>query len=218
MKKSAIILVFLAASTFGFVPSVLAQEIGSPRRDVAFLRAGYFYGRSGTAEGSTGYLELNPSRWVGFFGLVSHSRNESEVDGGQAAAWDVISGVGVTAHAPELKGFLFSPFFQIEYQCAHDTFTLPLGDGTSYEDARGNRRHLFTVGASVDRAIVKNGPRWAARVGRNLGDGLAVNNAGGLYLVGGIIFPLDHPVELGRSFKKMIGMKSHAGESTAARP
>jgi len=63
------------------------------------------------------------------------------------------------------------------------------------------------LGVMVDRAIVKDGPRWAVRAGRNFGAGPSVQNAGGVYAVGGVIFPLDHPVLLGRSFKRRIGLK-----------
>ena len=39
-----------------------------------------------------------------------------------------------------------------------------------------------------------------------------------LYLVGGVIFPLGHPVELGRSFRRMVGRKPLMDDSAAVRP
>jgi hypothetical protein len=87
---------------------------------------------------------------------------------------------------------------------------MPLDDGTVYSYGDDQTHHVITVGATVDRAIVRNGPRWVVRIGKNFGQGPTVQNAGGLYLVGGIAFPLDHPYRLGQSFKTMLGMKSPA--------
>jgi hypothetical protein len=114
-----------------------------------------------------------------------------------------------------MKGFLISPFVQMAYQNEHDRIVIPLGDGTSYQDRDDHMHRVWTIGPTIDRAITKNGPRWVARIGKNLGDGPAVKNAEGLYFVGGVIFPLDHPVELGRSLKRMVGWKPPAADLPA---
>jgi len=189
-------------------PPVLVQNLGiSHENRIPFLRAGIFYGRTGTAKGPSSYLEINPSRWFGFCGFAARSGAASQPDGAAVQTWDFTSGVCVTAHAPEVKGFLISPFVQIEYQSDHDHISFPLGDGTFYQESDNHQRHVMTYGTTIDRAIVKNGPRWAIRAGKNYGGGPAANNAGGLYLTGGVIFPLDHPVELSRSFRKMAWWK-----------
>lgn len=170
-----------------------------------FLRVGLFGGRTGTALGPSGYVEINPLRWVGVCTFVSRSNATSGADGGTAHDWDFSTGMCVVGHAPEIKGVLISPFVQMSYQNNHTRFIMPLADGTFYRDGNNNLRRQWTLGTGIDRAIVRNGPRWAMRIGRNYGNGPEVNNAYGLYLVGGVIFPLDHPVELARSlglFKK----------------
>jgi len=121
-------------------------------------------------------------------------------------------------HSPEVKGFLISPFVQIAVQSDHRRLVIPLNDGTTYQDGAHQQRVLWMLGSTVDRAIVKNGPRWAVRAGKNFGGGPAVKNAGGLYLVGGLIFPLDHPVKLARSMPRMVGLKPHPADSSTAQP
>jgi hypothetical protein len=215
-KSIAAVALLFVCLMFSTSP-VSAQGFGTSLGNrVPFVRSGYFYGRTGTALGSGGYLEINPSRWLGFCGFAAHSSATSERDGGRAHGWDFSTGVCITAHAPEAKGFLISPFVQIAYQSDHGRLVIPLDDGTTYQEGEDHGRHLLTVGASVDRAIVKNGPRWVVRVGRNLGDGPAAKNAKGLYLVGGVILPLSHPVELGQSLRKMVGGNRHAADPYTA--
>ena len=107
----------------------------------------------------------------------------------------------MTAHAPEIKGLLISPFVQMSYQNDHERIAIPMGNGAFYKDGEDHLGRLWSAGASIDRAIVKNGPRWAVRIGKNFGKGPAVENAWGLYVVGGIILPLDHPMRLMNSFR-----------------
>jgi hypothetical protein len=194
-------------------PSVLAQEIKpSPTSQIPFVRAGLFYGRTGTAQGPSGYLEVNPIRWLGLCAFASRSQATSASDGGTEEAWDFSTGGCVTAHFPQVKGFLISPFVQMTYEKEHDRFTMLLDDGTLYKDGQDHVRHLLTPGVSVDRAIMKNGPRWAMRIGENFGSGPAAKNGRGLYLVGGVIFPLSHPAELGRPFRRMFGGKAQSAQ------
>ena len=216
MTRSIIAVVLLFVCVGLSTSAAQAQEAGrSLTNRLPFVRAGIFGGRTGTATGSSGYLEINPLRRLGFCAFVSQSRATSLRDGGIAQGWDLSAGGCATVHAPQVKGFLISPFVQMAYQNDHGRFTIPLGDGTFYTDGQNEINHLWTVGVTVDRAIVKDGPRWAARVGKNLGPGPAAENAGGLYLVGGVIFPLDHPVRLGQSFGHMIGFRPHANSAFA---
>jgi hypothetical protein len=181
---------------------VLAQGFEpQPRNQVSFLRVGLFAGRTGTALGPSGYVEINPIRWVGVCAFASRSNATSSTDGGSAHDWDFSTGLCATAHAPEIKGILISPFVQMSYQNNHSRFAMPQADGTIYREADDHLRRQWTVGAGIDRAIVRNGPRWAMRIGKNFGSGPAVDNARGLYLVGGLILPLDHPIELARSLR-----------------
>jgi len=171
------------------------------------VRAGLYYGRTGTALGTGVSLEVNPIRWFGLCAFGSQSRATTVNENDPVKEWDAVFGACATTHLPQMKGFLISPFFQWAYQSDHQRVDIPLSDGTIYQETHGEIHHLWTVGSAVDRAIVTNGPRWMVRVGRNIGSGPAAQHAGGLYAVGGIVFPLDHPVELARSFRRMVGWK-----------
>jgi hypothetical protein len=189
----------------------LAQENGSPLTDrTPLLRTGIFFGRTGISLGPGAYVEVNPLPWLGICATVSHSQATHDVEGGTVRVSDTSMGGCITGHLPEVKKFLISPFIQTVHERHHDRFTLPLDEGTFYYYGDDQTHHVLTVGAMVDRAIVRNGPRWVVRIGKNFGQGPAVENAGGLYLVGGIAFPLDHPSRLGQSFKTMLGMKPTA--------
>lgn len=182
------------------------------------MRVGFFGGRTGTALGPSGYVEINPIRWVGVCAFASRSNATAGTNGGTAHDWDFSTGMCVTAHAPEIKGILISPFVQMSYQNNHSRFYMPLADGTIYRDGDDHMRRQWTLGTGIDRAIVKNGPRWAVRVGRNYGNGPEVSHAYGLYFVGGIIVPLDHPVELARSLRIIKTSNSQDSGSLAGRP
>jgi len=208
LKSPITLLVMSIVCLFYFAPAVLAQQIGpSHNNRVSFARAGLFYGRTGSALGTGAYVEVNPIRWLGFCAFASHSRATSETEDGPVLEWDAAIGVCATIHLPEKKGFLVSPFVQMAYQSDHNRIDIPVGDGTIFRVQQNQMHRLWTVGPAIDRAIVRNGPRWAVRIGKNFGAGPAVTNLGGLYVVGGVIFPLDHPVELGRSFRRMVGLK-----------
>jgi hypothetical protein len=208
MQRPIFFVVILYVCLLTFAPSSQAQQTG-PANDnrVSFLRAGAFYGRTGDALGISGNVEINPVWWLGFCAFASHSRATSVTEDGPVVDWDVAVGACATAHLPEVKGFLISPFVQMSYQSDHNRVDIPLGDGTTFRVQQDQMNHLWAVGTAIDRAIVKNGPRWAVRIGKNFGAGPAVENVGGLYAVGGVIFPLDHPVLLERSFRRMVGMK-----------
>lgn len=217
--RSLAALVFLFICASFCAPSIHAQAAPFALGNrVPFARAGIFGGRTGQATGTSGYIEINPPWRIGFCAIVSQSGAISQQDGGIASGWDLSAGGCVIAHAPEIKGFLVSPFVQMTYMRDHGRFALPLGDGTYYREAQDNIRHLFVAGLTVDRAIVRGGPRWALRIGENFGTGPAVDHFAGLYLAGGIIFPLDHPLALGRSFTRMAGLKPRRVAASADRP
>jgi hypothetical protein len=190
-------------------PPTLVQQVSgrtNEDRQVSVIRLGGFFGRTGSAIGSSVYVEINPIRWIGLCGIAAHSRATSINEGDPVLEWDSTVGGCVTSHLPSIKGFLISPFAQYTVQTDHNRVTVPLGAGANYMYTQNQTNHLWTAGASIDRAIVKDGPRWIARIGENFGKGPAAHNADGLYLVGGIIFPLDHPVKLARSFPRMVGL------------
>ncbi len=212
---SAILFVYLVLSG---APSMAQESAPQFRNGIPFVRTGLYFGRPGIAEGPGGYLEINPLPWLGFCAIVSHSQTTHEIEDGQARVSDLSVGGCVTAHLPERKGFRISPFVQRTRENEHNRFDIPLGDGTIYRDGDNERHRVWPVGVTIDRAIVKNGPRWVARIGKNFGDGPAANNAEGLYFVGGLLFPLDHPVELGQSMRRMVGRKTPAADSASAHP
>jgi hypothetical protein len=198
---------------------LLAQEaLPSLDNGVSFLRAGYFYGRSGTATGPTVYVEANPIRWVGVCAIVAKSHASSGVDGGTAQLWDSSAGGCFSGHLPMFKGLLISPFGQVLNQRTRDVISIPLGGGQFYVDGQLHTSPVWTFGSAIDRAIVKDGPHWAVRIGRNVGQGDSAKYAGGIYAIGGVIFPLDHPVALGRSFRRFVGWKPSANDSSATQP
>jgi hypothetical protein len=214
LKSPAFLLVTFFVCLFSSAPSVLAQQAGPPPENrVSFARAGVFLGRTGSALGSGAYVEVNPIRWVGVCAFAAHSRATFVTEGKPVQDWDSTIGVCVTSHLPMWKGFLISPFLQMAYQSDHDRVDIPLGNGATYRYEQNQMYRLWTAGPSIDRAIVKDGPRWQVRIGENFGNGPAVKRAGGVYAVGGVIFPLDHPVKLGRSFKRMIGLKPKTAPS-----
>jgi len=199
-------------------PVLARKTTHSLRNRIPYMRVGLYFGRTGIAQGPGAYLEINPFRWLGLCAIASHSQTVHVVDGDHARVSDFSAGGCVTVHLPEMKGFLISPFFQMTYQNEHDRVVIPLDDGTSYLDRDDPIHRIRTVGTTIDRAITKNGPRWIARIGKNFGDGPAANHADGLYFVGGLVFPLDHPVELGRSLRKMVGWKKSEDDSSSVHP
>jgi hypothetical protein len=219
LKGSIVAAILLFICLALFPPPVMAQK-GVPltRNRIPFARAGLYLGRTGIAEGPGAYLEINPLPWLGFCAVVSHSQTNQEEDGGHARVSDISAGGCVTAHFPEAKGFLISPFVELANQHEHDRFALLLDDGTTYRDGSDGRHRAWLVGSTIDRAITKNGPRWAVQIARNFGGGPAAKNVGGLYLVGGLIFPLDHPTELGRSLRRIAGSKKSSPDSASGQP
>ena len=208
MKRPIWVLALILVSVFLSNCSGFAQQVAFPVVDrVSALEAGVLYGRTGSATGFSAYVEVNPIRWVGICAFVSQSRATSEAEDGLVHAWDSSSGGCVTTHLPRWKGFLVSPFAQFSHQRDHQHIDIPVGDGTTYVEMDSHTHRLWGPGASVNRAIVKDGPQWMVRIGRNFGAGPAAKNASGIYAVAGILFPLDHPVALSRSFKRMVGLR-----------
>jgi len=208
VKKRITRFVLACACLFATTSSLRAQSSATTGTDkVSFVRAGVFLGRSGSAIGPTLYVEVNPLRWLGVCAVAAQSQSTSSESGGVAHDWDFSTGFCVTAHAPAVRGFVISPFVQVGYQNNHERFAMRLADGDLYRDGDNQRGRQWLVGPMIDRAIVENGPRLAVRVGRNFGKGPASQNADGVYAVAGVILPLDHPVQLARSFRRMTGWK-----------
>jgi hypothetical protein len=93
---------------------VLAQKTTPPLRNrIPYVRAGLYLGRTGIAQGPGAYLEINPFRWLALCAIASHSQTVHVVDGDHARVSDFSVGGCVTAHLPEIKGILFSPFVQM---------------------------------------------------------------------------------------------------------
>jgi len=218
--KNSLVAIALLFGCHAFSPRPVLGQGLAPQSDnrVGFVRLGLLAGRTGTALGPSAYVEINPLRWAGFCAFAARSNATANSDGGRAHDWDFSTGACVTAHAPSLKGVLVSPFLQVEYLNNHERFAMPLADGTFYRDSDDRIRRQWTVGTTVDRAIVRSGPHWAIRVGRNFGRGPATNNADGLYLVGGLIFPLDHPKGLARSLGLMRNSNPRDLSASADRP
>jgi hypothetical protein len=212
---SAVVCMYLVLTAAASMAQESAPHAGNR---ISFVRAGLYFGRTGITEGPGAYLEINPLPWLGFCAIVSHSQTTQEIEDGRARVSDLSVGGCVTAHLPERKGFRISPFVQRTRENEHNRFSIPLGDGTIYRDGDNERHRVWPVGVTMDRAILKNGPRWVARIGKNFGDGPAANNAEGLYFVGGLLFPLDHPVELGRSLRRIVGRKPPAADAASAHP
>jgi hypothetical protein len=210
LKTSVALLLTPFACLVSLAPAALAQQ-GAPVYPAAdrpaIVSLGFLFGRTGDATGSSAYLEINPLRRLGFCAFAAQSRATSATDDGLVHEWDSSAGGCITTHFPQWQGFLVSPFAQFSHQRDHVDIAFPLSDGAMDAEMDSKTHQLWGLGVMVDRAIVKNGPRWAVRAGRNFGAGPAVQNAGGVYAVGGVIFPLDHPVLLGRSFKRVIGLK-----------
>jgi len=219
LKTSVAMFVALFVCLVSWDPAALAQQSAPlhPTADrPAIVSVGFLFGRPGDATGSSAYLEINPVRWLGFCAFAAQSRVTSATDDGLVHEWDSSYGGCITTHFPQWKSFRISPFAQFSHQRDHVHIAFPLSDGAVDAEMDSKTHQLWGLGVMVDRAIVKNGPRWAVRAGRNLGAGPAVQNAAGVYAVGGVIFPLDHPVLLGRSFKRMIGLKPKNNASSGS--
>jgi hypothetical protein len=208
LKRPILVLLYVFAGLGCLASSVPAQQRPSPASErVSFVRAGFLFGRTGTSVGSSVYLEMNPVRWLGFCAFAGQSRAISRQVEGLVHAWDSSTGACIITHVPQWKGFLLSPFAQFLHQRDHQHIDFPQPDGTTYSETISQTHRLWGLGLSVDRAIVKDGPRLAVRIGRDFGGGPAVKDGAGVYAVGGVIFPLDHPVALGRSFRRMATPK-----------
>lgn len=191
-----------------FCPGSWAQDGSHEATNrVPIVRVGVSFGRNGISQGFGGYVEVNPIHWAGFCAVISQSRTTHGVEGGDAQVSDMSMGGCITGHLPPIRQLLISPFMQLVNQREHNRINYPLDDGTVDHDGDDETHRVWTVGATIDRAIVPSGPRWMIRVGKNFGEGPAANNAAGIYFVAGIILPLDHPRTLSRSLRRIVGPK-----------
>ncbi len=182
MKSKAFLFASFFLSLIVSAPCALAQSaLGSPSLDppalvrpartqqerstnedrVSVIRVGGFLRQDGKRDRRfrSAYVEVNPIRWIGFCGIAAHSRATSINQGDPVLVWDSTVGGCVTSHLPSIKGFLISPFAQYTVQTDHNRVTVPLGAGANYMYTQNQTNHLWTSGASIDRAIVK---RWPA--------------------------------------------------------
>ena len=119
-------------------PVAMAQQSPAPaRRKVPLLRAGLYYGRTGTALGTGVSVEVNPIPWFGLCAFASRSRATTMNQNDPVVEWDAAAGACATAHLPEVKGFLLSPFVQWTQQSDHNRVSIPLGDGATYQQSQG---------------------------------------------------------------------------------
>ena len=189
-----LLLIYLALSAS---PTPAQESVVHQRARIPFVRAGLYLGRTGVAKGPGAYLEINPFRWLGFCAILSHSHTTHEIEGGRARVSDLTAGGCITAHFPEIKGFLISPFIEMAHQKEHDRFTIPLDDGTTYHDGSDGRHRALLVGPAIDRAITKNGPRLVFRPAAKT-DARPPQKPGPP-------FSLEGPIDLGRTPPKKGG-------------
>ena len=197
-----------AASAFAQEPQIatgartvqpIAQQKPAPK--FSHINLGLFWGRSGAANGPSGYLEFDPMRWFGVGLFASDSSGEKNMYGGRAYGWSFTGGLLLAIHPPKVKGFEISPFAQVGFNHDHGRLIIPLGiPGVYWKDGDNPERYTWTVGPSISRQLFRNGPSWEFRVGKNFGPVTAAQHGGGLFAVGGLVFPLDHPLALAKSF------------------
>lgn len=174
-----------------------------PARNFSLVKLGLLWGRSGAANGPNGYIEFDPIRWFGVGLFAADSSGAANMYGGRAYGWSFTGGLLFVVHPPRIKGFEISPFAQVGFNHDHGRLIIPLGmPGLYWKDGDNPERYTWTVGPSISRQLFKNGPSWDFRIGKNFGPVTAAQHGGGIYAVGGLVFPLDHPLELVRSFRR----------------
>lgn len=173
-----------------------------PSNDHSFLNLGLLWGRSGAANGPTGFFEFDPMHWFGVGLFASESSGAQNMYGGRASGWSFTGGLLFTGHLPEMRGFRISPFAQVGFNHDHGRLIIPLGNGLYWSDGDNPERYTWTVGPSIERRLFKNGPLGSFRIGKNFGPVTAAQHGGGIYAVAGLEFPLDHPVRLLKSFAR----------------
>lgn len=202
------VMMFPAAAAFAQEPDAasggkriepIAERKPAPK--FSHINLGLFWGRSGAANGPSGFVEFDPIRWLGVGVFASDSSGAANMYGGRAYGWSFTGGLVFAVHPPKIKGFDISPFAQAGFNHDHGRLIIPLGiPGMYWKDGDNPERYTWTVGPSVSRQLFKNGPSWSFRIGRNFGPVTAAQHGGGLYAVGGLVFPLDHPIALAKSF------------------
>ena len=189
-----------------FVGAANSQEKDS----VAFLRVAPLFGRGGVAISQAVYFEVNPVPWFGAGVMAGRSGVSGYQDQGATTdASDFSSGIVLVGRFPKaIKHFRFGGFVQSVYNGSHVSAqysdTYPDGNG-GFVNVQGNyyasdRDPIVTVGANVEYYI-PHGPPLLIRVGRNFGDGLAANTAGGFYFVVG---PMVDPTPFFKKSGKLL--------------
>lgn len=206
----SVAMMFAAAPAFAQEPAVanggkriepIAQQ--KPASKFSHINLGLFWGRSGAANGPSGFVEFDPIRWFGVGVFASDSWGAANMYGGRAYGWSFTGGLLFAVHPPKIKGFDISPFAQVGFNHDHGRLIIPLGiPGVYWKDGDNPERYTWTVGPSISRQLFKNGPSCSFRIGKNFGPVTAAQHGGGLYAVGGLILPLDHPIALAKSFRR----------------
>lgn len=172
-----------------------------PAPAFSHINLGLLWGRSGAANGPAGFVEFDPIRWFGVGLFAADSWGAQNMYGGRASGWSFSGGLLFAVHPPKIKGFDISPFAQVGFNHDHGRLVIPLGvPGMYWSDGDNPERYTWTVGPAISRQLFKNGPSWSFRIGRNFGPVTAAQHGGGIYAVGGLVFPLDHPLRLAKSF------------------
>lgn len=182
--------------------STTVTDRASSPRAFSFVNVGVFAGRSGAANGPSGFVEFDPIRWFGVGLFASESTGAQNMYGGRAYGWSFSSGLLFAVHLPAIKGVEISPFGQAGFNHDHGRLIIPAGDGIFFRDGDNPERYTWTVGPCIERPLFKNGPHWSVRVGKNFGPVTAAQHGGGVYAVGGFVLPMDHPITLVKSFKR----------------
>jgi hypothetical protein len=189
---------------------VLGMAIGTSAQaktsidQVSLLRCAPLFGRGGIAFGETGYCEANPASWFGVGIVVGRSGIAGYEDQGASAnVHDFTSGLVLVGRVPkEIKHFRFGVFLQSAYSGSHiratysSTYTDPTtGSPVTVQEVyrQSDRDPVLTAGLNLEYRI--RNLIILTRVGKNFGDSISSNTAGGFYLAAG---PMMDPVKLGR--------------------
>lgn len=196
------------AQDSGLADRIRHTKLGTQKEKadrVPYVRMAPLFGRGGAAFSQAGYLEVNPAPWFGAGLIVGRSGVNGYADqGAMTDVNDFSSGVVLIGRYPKaIKHIRFGAFVQSVYNGSHlrSTYTDEFSDGNGgVVDVQGvyrasDRNPVTTAGVNLEYYI-PHGPTILVRVGKNFGDGLAVNTAGGTYVVAG---PLVDPVPFLRS-------------------
>ncbi len=194
--RSFITLLFL------LVVTLQAQEILQPAQNVSMVRVGMMLGRDGAAFGPGFMAEFNPISRLGLYGFAGQSSiNGYGAGGGIVANFkDRMLGFGIVYRAFRMHRFTIGGFTQAAYYGDHVRASYPDGFGGMVEYRDSSKGPLITLGPDIEIRITRDIAVFI-RPGKDLGDNIAAQTAGGFSINGG--------VEVGvggifRGFKKLF--------------